>query len=50
MPPDPATPASDSLTMTVLSLISRLRHDLFSWWGKRAYHPEKRYMRGPHDA
>lgn len=36
--------------MTVLSLISRFRNDLFSWWGKRAYHPEKRYMRGARDA
>jgi hypothetical protein len=36
--------------MTVITLISRLRHDFVSWWGKRAYHPEKRYMRGTHDA
>jgi hypothetical protein len=35
--------------MTVLTLISKLRHDFFSWWGRRAYHPEKRYMRGTRD-
>ena len=46
----PATPTLGTLPMTVRSLISRLRHDLFSWWGKRAYHPEKRYMRGTRDA
>lgn len=50
MVPLPATPTLGSLPMTVLSLISRLRSDIFSWWGRRAYHPEKRYMRGTHDA
>lgn len=46
MSPFSATPTLGALPMTVLSLFSRLRNDLFSWWGRRAYHPEKRYMRG----
>lgn len=36
--------------MTVLTFIFRIRNDLLSWWGKRAYQPEKRYMRGTRDA
>lgn len=49
MAPHPATPTLGPAPMTVLSLISRLRSDLASWWCKRAYHPEKRYMRGTRD-